>query len=135
MQSCRLIISQVKISTIFWIGSRTTYMAWQRLDFHLIFTPELGTLNKREEINNHCRHKVNSLLDNTWEISPVFQKLSLILICYVTNMSICYLVVNVWLRSEGRILTFMKQICTRINATTLIFSNVLYIYIYMYCRI
>ena len=33
--------------------------------FHLIFTPELGTLNKREEINNHCRHKVNSLLDNT----------------------------------------------------------------------
>jgi hypothetical protein len=33
--------------------------------FNLIFKPELGSLNKREEIKNQCRHKEGLLLDNT----------------------------------------------------------------------
>ena len=32
--------------------------------FHIIYT-ELGTLNKRDEIKSHCRHKEALLLDNT----------------------------------------------------------------------
>ena len=31
----------------------------------IIFKPDLGTLNKRDEIRNHCRHKRGQLLDNT----------------------------------------------------------------------
>ena len=31
----------------------------------IIFKPELGSLNKRDEIRNHCRHKRGLLLDNT----------------------------------------------------------------------
>ena len=31
----------------------------------IIFKPELGTLNKRDEIRNHCRHKRGLLLDKT----------------------------------------------------------------------
>ena len=33
--------------------------------FNIVFRPELGTLNKREEMKNHCRHKVGVLLDKT----------------------------------------------------------------------
>ena len=33
--------------------------------FFIIFKPELGTLNKRDEIRNHCRHKRGQLLENT----------------------------------------------------------------------
>ena len=31
----------------------------------IIFKPELGSLNKRDEIRNHCRHKTGLLLDKT----------------------------------------------------------------------
>ena len=31
----------------------------------IIFKPDLGTLNKRDEIRNHCRHKRGQLLDKT----------------------------------------------------------------------
>ena len=31
----------------------------------IIFKPELGSLNKRDEIRNHCRHKKGLLLDKT----------------------------------------------------------------------
>ena len=31
----------------------------------IIFKPELGSLNKRDEIRNHCRHKIGLLLDKT----------------------------------------------------------------------
>ena len=33
--------------------------------FNIIFRPELGSLNKRNEIRNHCRHKAGLLLDKT----------------------------------------------------------------------
>ena len=33
--------------------------------FHLVFKSELATLNKRDEIKNHCRHKIGQLLDKT----------------------------------------------------------------------
>ena len=33
--------------------------------FYIICKPELGTLNKKEEIFNSCRHKRKLLLDNT----------------------------------------------------------------------
>ena len=33
--------------------------------YHILFTPDLATLNKKEEINNHCRHKLPKLLDKT----------------------------------------------------------------------
>ena len=33
--------------------------------FHIIFNPEQGSLNKRDEIKSHCRHKKPLLLDNT----------------------------------------------------------------------
>ena len=33
--------------------------------FYILFKSELGTLNKKEEIFNHCRHKRKLLLDNT----------------------------------------------------------------------
>ena len=33
--------------------------------FNIIFKPELGSLNKREEIKSHCRHKAGLLLDKT----------------------------------------------------------------------
>ena len=31
----------------------------------IIFKPELGSLNQRDEIRNHCRHKKGLLLDKT----------------------------------------------------------------------
>ena len=34
--------------------------------YYILFNPELASLNKRNEINNHCFHKVPQLLDNTW---------------------------------------------------------------------
>ena len=33
--------------------------------YHILFTPELATINKKEEINNHCLHKAQMLLDKT----------------------------------------------------------------------
>ena len=33
--------------------------------WYILFNPELASLNKRNEINNHCFHKVPKLLDNT----------------------------------------------------------------------
>ena len=33
--------------------------------FHLLFTPEWATINKKEEINNYCLHKIPVLLDMT----------------------------------------------------------------------
>ena len=33
--------------------------------FHIYFTPHLGTLNKKDEINNWCPHKASMLLDKT----------------------------------------------------------------------
>ena len=33
--------------------------------YYLIFEPELGSINKREEINNYCKHKTSILLDKT----------------------------------------------------------------------
>ena len=33
--------------------------------YNIIFKPELGSLNKRDEIRNHCTHKRNLLLDKT----------------------------------------------------------------------
>ena len=33
--------------------------------WYILFKPELATINKRDEINNHCFHKVPVLLDNT----------------------------------------------------------------------
>ena len=33
--------------------------------YYLIFEPELGSINKREEINNYCKHKTPILLDKT----------------------------------------------------------------------
>ena len=33
--------------------------------YHIIFTPHLATINKKEEINNHCLHKLPQLLDKT----------------------------------------------------------------------
>ena len=35
--------------------------------YYIIFKPELGTINKRDEINTGCRHKSAMLLDKTWE--------------------------------------------------------------------
>ena len=34
--------------------------------FHIYFTPEMGTLNQKDEINNWCPHKSSMLLDKTW---------------------------------------------------------------------
>ena len=33
--------------------------------YYIIFRPELGSINKREEINTGCRHKSSMLLDKT----------------------------------------------------------------------
>ena len=33
--------------------------------WYILFKPELASINKRDEINNHCFHKVPVLLDNT----------------------------------------------------------------------
>ena len=33
--------------------------------WYILFKPEFATINKRDEINNHCFHKVPVLLDNT----------------------------------------------------------------------
>ena len=33
--------------------------------FHIYYTPHLGTLNKKDEINNWCPHKSSLLLDKT----------------------------------------------------------------------
>ena len=33
--------------------------------FYIIYKPELGTLNTRNELGAHCRHKQRVLLDNT----------------------------------------------------------------------
>ena len=33
--------------------------------YHILFTPHLATLNKREEINNFCLHRIPKLLDKT----------------------------------------------------------------------
>ena len=33
--------------------------------YHIIFNSEQGSLNKRDEIKSHCRHKKTLLLDNT----------------------------------------------------------------------
>ena len=33
--------------------------------WYILFHPELASINKRNEINNHCFHKVPQLLDNT----------------------------------------------------------------------
>ena len=33
--------------------------------WYILFKPELATMNKRDEINNHCFHRVPVLLDNT----------------------------------------------------------------------
>ena len=33
--------------------------------FHLLYTPEMATINKKEEINNYCLHKLPMLLDKT----------------------------------------------------------------------
>ena len=33
--------------------------------YQIIFNPSLGTLNKRDEMKNHCRHRTSFLLDNT----------------------------------------------------------------------
>ena len=33
--------------------------------YHILFTPEMATLNKKDEINNWCPHKVKMLLDKT----------------------------------------------------------------------
>ena len=38
---------------------------WTLEKFHLLFTPELATINKKEEINNYCLHKLPVLLDKT----------------------------------------------------------------------
>ena len=35
--------------------------------YHILFTPQMATLNKREEINNWCPHKKDVLLDKTWK--------------------------------------------------------------------
>ena len=33
--------------------------------YYIIFKPELATINKKNEVNNHCFHKVPVLLDKT----------------------------------------------------------------------
>ena len=33
--------------------------------YHILFTPHLAKLNKKEEVNNHCLHKISMLLDKT----------------------------------------------------------------------
>ena len=33
--------------------------------YHILFTPELATLNKRDELNNFCLHRIPKLLDKT----------------------------------------------------------------------
>ena len=33
--------------------------------YHILFTPELATINKREELNSFCLHKIPVLLDKT----------------------------------------------------------------------
>ena len=33
--------------------------------YHILFTPNLATLNKKEEVNNHCLHRISMLLDKT----------------------------------------------------------------------
>ena len=33
--------------------------------FNIIYKSELGSLNKRNEVRNHCRHKAGLLLDKT----------------------------------------------------------------------
>ena len=33
--------------------------------YHILFTPQMATLNKKEEINNWCPHKKDILLDKT----------------------------------------------------------------------
>ena len=33
--------------------------------FYIMFRPELATINKRDEINNYCPHKISALLGNT----------------------------------------------------------------------
>ena len=39
--------------------------------FHLLFTPELATINKKEEINNYCQHKLPVLFKNIeFEVNP-----------------------------------------------------------------
>ena len=34
--------------------------------WHILFTPEMATLNRKEEHNNYCLHKKPILLDKTW---------------------------------------------------------------------
>ena len=34
--------------------------------YHILFSPELATINKKEEMNSHCFHKKPILLDKTW---------------------------------------------------------------------
>ena len=33
--------------------------------YHIIFKPELATINKKEELNSYCLHKFPVLLENT----------------------------------------------------------------------
>ena len=33
--------------------------------FYIIFNPELASLNNRNELGSHCRHKIRNLLKNT----------------------------------------------------------------------
>ena len=54
--------------------------------YHILFTPHLATLNKREEINQFCLHKMPKLLDKTWipgdmELSTIVIHVCLYLTC------------------------------------------------------
>ena len=33
--------------------------------WHILFTPDMATLNKKDELNNYCLHKKPNLLDKT----------------------------------------------------------------------
>ena len=33
--------------------------------YYIMFKPELAEINKRDEINNYCPHKISALLENT----------------------------------------------------------------------
>ena len=67
--------------------------------FYILFKSELGTLNKKEEIFNQCRHKRKLLLDNTWFLLGIEEEFimdQIILVHFVLFVSLMSAGNTVW---------------------------------------
>ena len=104
-----------------------------REKYYLIFKPDLCTLNERNELGSHCRHKKRLLHSSLWLIQPKKKIIPLLStgLC-PWSASQCPAIVfsvDVWLLRIA--LLCMKHLCT-INTTHLYYFHYIYIYIYIY---